>query len=66
MSRHDDIVRLRHMRDAARKAVALATGKTRHEIETDEVTQLALARLLEIVGEAAGHGWLLPGDEPSR
>jgi uncharacterized protein with HEPN domain len=54
MSRHDDAVRLRHMLDAARKAVSLVAGKARPEIAADELAQLALARLLEIVGEAAG------------
>ncbi len=53
MSRHDDAVRLRHMLDASRKAVALLAGRTRAQLEGDEVAQLALARLLEIVGEAA-------------
>jgi uncharacterized protein with HEPN domain len=53
MSRHDDSVRLRHMLDASRKAIALTSGKTRAQVERDEVGQLALARLLEIVGEAA-------------
>ena len=54
MSRHDDSVRLRHMLDAARKAVTLVAGKTRSQLSADEIGQLALARLLEIVGEAAG------------
>jgi uncharacterized protein with HEPN domain len=54
MSRHDDAVRLRHMLDAARKAVSLVAGKSRLEVGADELAQLALARLLEIVGEAAG------------
>jgi len=54
MSRHDDAVRLRHMLDAARKAVSLVGGKSRPEVAVDELAQLALARLLEIVGEAAG------------
>lgn len=54
MSQHDDAVRLRHMLDASRKAVALLGGRTRARLEGDEVAQLALARLLEIVGEAAG------------
>jgi uncharacterized protein with HEPN domain len=54
MSRHDDAVRLRHMLDAARKAVNQIAGKSRPEITADELTQLALARLVEIVGEAAG------------
>lgn len=53
MSRHDDAVRLRHMLDAARKAVALTAGKARVDVDSDEVIQLALARLLEIIGEAA-------------
>lgn len=34
--------------------VALTAGKTRGEVVADDVAQLALARLLEIVGEAAG------------
>ena len=42
------------MLDAARRAVALTAGKTREQVEGDEISQLALARLLEIVGEAAG------------
>jgi hypothetical protein len=54
MSRHDDSVRLRHILDAARKAVSLTGGKTRAELLADDVAQLALARLLEIIGEAAG------------
>jgi uncharacterized protein with HEPN domain len=54
MSQHDDSVRLRHILDAARKAVALTAGRTREQVLADEVGQLALARLLEIVGEAAG------------
>jgi uncharacterized protein with HEPN domain len=54
MSRHDDSVRLRHMLDAARKAVVLAGGKSPEQVAADEIGQLALARLLEIVGEAAG------------
>jgi uncharacterized protein with HEPN domain len=54
MSQHDDAVRLRHMLAAARRAVSLAAGRTRAQVEADEIGQLALARLLEIVGEAAG------------
>jgi len=53
MSRHDPIVRLRHMLDHAREAVALAAGKTREEALSDRVLTLALTRLVEIVGEAA-------------
>jgi len=42
------------MLESACKAVSLTTGKGRAEIEADELLQLALARLLEILGEAAG------------
>jgi uncharacterized protein with HEPN domain len=54
MSRHDDAVRLRHMLDAAHRAVSLVAGKSRPEVAADDLAQLALARHLEIVGEAAG------------
>lgn len=53
MSRHESLVRLRHMLDYAREAVAMAAGKTRDELYTDRMLNLALVRLLEIVGEAA-------------
>ncbi len=48
-----DEVRLRHMLDAARKAVAFASGHTRGDLDADEQLALALVRLLEIIGEAA-------------
>lgn len=41
------------MRDAADKAVAFARGKTRHDLEADELLRLGLTKLVEIVGEAA-------------
>jgi len=41
------------MVDAARKALLFTQGKSRLDIERDEQLMLALARLLEIVGEAA-------------
>src|SRR5207253_9729860 len=46
-------VRLRHILDAARKAVDFAAGKSRPDLNADEKLSLALVRLLEIVGEAA-------------
>ena len=48
-----DEVRLQHMLDAAQKAVTYAHGKSRRDLETDELLALALVRLLEILGEAA-------------
>ena len=53
MSKHDDTVRLRHMLDAARKALVFVKGLTRTTLDNDEQLALALVRLLEVIGEAA-------------
>jgi len=53
MSKHEDAVRLRHMLEHASEAVALISGKNRPDLDTNRVLQLALVRLIEIVGEAA-------------
>ncbi len=53
MSRHDPLVRLKHMRDFARKAITLSYGKTKTALEQDETLRLALTHLVEPVGEAA-------------
>ncbi len=53
MTRHDDAARLRHMLVHARKAVQLAQGKSRADLDADELFSLAMTRLLEIIGEAA-------------
>lgn len=53
MPRHEDRVRLRHMLDAARKAVKFAQGQSRAGLDADEKLTLALVRLLEVLGEAA-------------
>ena len=37
----------------AREAVALVEGKTRQQLDSDRLLNLALVRLVEIVGEAA-------------
>jgi uncharacterized protein with HEPN domain len=41
------------MLDHAREAVAMTRGKTRADLDSDRQLNLALVRLLEIVGEAA-------------
>lgn len=53
MTRRDPAVRLRHMLDHAREAVEMARGCTRADLDRDRRLNLALVRLLEIVGEAA-------------
>ena len=53
MSRREATVRLRHMLEHSREAVEMARGKTRGDLDSDRKLNLALVRLLEIVGEAA-------------
>ena len=53
MSQHDPHVALRHMLDHASEAVGLLRGKSRPDLDRDRLLQLALTRLVEIVGEAA-------------
>lgn len=53
MPHHDDSDRLRHMLEAARKAIQFIDGRERTDLETDEQLALALVRLLEVIGEAA-------------
>ena len=49
----DDDVRIRHMLDATREAVAFVEGRSRPDLDTDRKLNLSLVRLLEIIGEAA-------------
>lgn len=44
---------MRHMLDAARRAVELSGGKEVGRLDSSDETALALVRLLEILGEAA-------------
>jgi len=53
MSQRDDDVRLRHMLDAAKQAIAFTRGRERRELDQDVQLSLALTRLVEIIGEAA-------------
>ncbi len=48
----DDLTYVGHMLDIARKAVAKVRGKTRKDFDEDENLRLALAHLLQIIGEA--------------
>ncbi len=53
MTRHDDRVSLRHMLDHAQEAVSMTSGKQRQDLSRDRMLELALVRLIEIIGEAA-------------
>ena len=47
-----DLVRLRHVRDAAQEAVRFVEGRRRTDLENNRMLSLALVQLLEIIGEA--------------
>jgi uncharacterized protein with HEPN domain len=49
----DDTVYLGHMLDQARKVAGKVQGKTRAEFDADENLRLALAHLVQTIGEAA-------------
>jgi uncharacterized protein with HEPN domain len=53
MSRHDDGLRLRHMLRYSREIMALTRGKARADLDRERLLNLALVRLIEIIGEAA-------------
>jgi uncharacterized protein with HEPN domain len=53
MSRRNSRIALQQMLAYAREAVDLCAGKTRTDLDRDRVLELALTRLLEIIGEAA-------------
>ena len=46
MRHDDDQVRLRHMLEAARKAVEFAKGSSREELDSDEKLAFALTKLV--------------------
>lgn len=51
MTRHDDKVRLHNMLEHAQEAVSFVRGKNRRDLDSDRVLELALVRLVEVVGE---------------
>ena len=53
MSKHDTEIALRQILSHARESVEILRGKTRADLDNDRVLNLALTRLLEIIGEAA-------------
>ena len=60
MSENDATIRYRHMLDNARRARDLMQGKTRADLDEENLLTLGLVRLLEVVGEAANR---VPNDE---
>jgi uncharacterized protein with HEPN domain len=52
MQKHD-LVRVRHMLEAAQHAVAFSEGRTRKDLDRDYMLNFALVRAVEVIGEAA-------------
>ena len=48
-----DIIRLRHMMDAAREALSFVAGRNSEDLGRDRMLVLALVKEIEIIGEAA-------------
>lgn len=55
MSQHDPLDRVRDMLSHAIEASDMAQNRTRTDLDADRMLNLALVRLMEIVGEAAAH-----------
>lgn len=53
MSRHDPVTALRHIFVYANEAVTIVEGRSREDLDQDRLLNLALTRLLEVIGEAA-------------
>ena len=51
--RKDDFIRLQHMLDAAREALAFTEGKARGALDGNRMLVLSLVKSIEIIGEAA-------------
>ena len=53
MSKHEAEIALKQILSHAREAVDICQKKTRSDLDTDRLLNLALTRLIEIIGEAA-------------
>lgn len=53
MSKHDPVIALKQILAHAREAVQITQGKKRDDLDHDRLLNLALTRLVEIIGEAA-------------
>ncbi len=53
MSKHDPLVALNQILSHAQEAVELCRGKLREDLDADRLLNLALTRLVEVIGEAA-------------
>lgn len=49
----EDLTRVRHMIEAAESAMRFIKGRSRSDLDGDEMLRFALTRAIEILGEAA-------------
>ena len=49
----EDIIRIRHMIEAAEIALRFISGRTRTDIETNELLRFALVQAVQMMGDAA-------------
>ncbi len=49
----DDLIRIRHMIDAAKEALSFAAGRKRQDLYADRMLALSIVKSIEIIGEAA-------------
>jgi len=63
MPRRETGVSLRQMHDYGREAMDMVRDRARADLDTDRMLNLALVRLLEILGEAAGR---VPQEDRAR
>ncbi len=52
-NRNDDIIRVRHMLDFARKVVGFNKGRKRADLDSNEMLSMATIHLVELIGEAS-------------
>lgn len=53
MLHSNDRIRIRHMIDAGREAIAFASGRCREDLNSNRMLVLSLVKSVEIMGEAA-------------
>jgi uncharacterized protein with HEPN domain len=51
----NDLIRLRHMLEAAEEALSFGRGRTREDLDTDRQLTLSVVKCMEIIGEAANN-----------
>ena len=50
----EDLIRVRHMIESAEAALRFVVGRTRPDLDADQMLLFAVVRAVEILGEAAG------------